>query len=149
MLSEELSEASARAERHSADGSTHYDAVVVGAGASGGLAAELLTAAGLEVLLLDAGTPDGGDRPPFSRVLTRKLATVPDSTHAGFLTRPLQAALQKPLGPLGRMRQPTQSRCHAWHRKPNAYVDDIDCPFANAGDDLAARMQAMEVGAPQ
>lgn len=135
MLSEELSEASARAERHSAGGSTHYDAVVVGAGASGGLAAELLTAAGLEVLLLDAGTPDGGDRPPFSRVLTRKLATLPDSTHAGFLTRPLQAALQKPLGPLGRMRQPTQSRCHAWHRKPNAYVDDIDCPFANAGDD--------------
>lgn len=113
----------------------HYDAVVVGAGASGGLATELLTAAGLEVLLLDAGAPDGDARPPLSRVLAKELASLPDRARAEFLTRPLMAALKKPLGLLGRIRQPTQSRCHAWHRKPEAYVDDIDYPFVSEGDD--------------
>ena len=135
MLSKELREASERAERNLAAGSMHYDAVVVGAGASGGLAAELLTAAGLEVLLLDAGAPDGGARSPFSRFLAKELASLPDRVCAEFLTRPLMASLKKPLGLLGRIRQPTQSRCHAWHRKPEAYVDDIDYPFVSAGDD--------------
>ncbi len=144
MLSKELREASERAERHWAAGSMHYDAVVVGAGASGGLAAELLTTAGLEVLLLDAGAPDGDARPPFSRVLAKELASLPDRARAEFLTRPLMAALKKPLGLLGRIRQPTQSRCHAWHRKPEAYVDDIDCPFVNTnelGADILRRLQ--------
>lgn len=113
----------------------HYDAVVVGAGASGGLSAELLTAAGLEVLLLDAGLPEGGDPPPIGHILTRNLASLPEGARAGFLARPLRAALQKPLGLLGRIRQSTQRLCHAWHFKPDAYVDDIDCPFVNAGDD--------------
>jgi choline dehydrogenase-like flavoprotein len=135
MLSKELREASERAERNLEGGSRHYDAVVVGAGASGGLAAELLTTAGLEVLLLDAGTPDSGDRLSISRILTRELASLPEWARADFLNRPLQAALQKPLGVFGQIRQPIQSQCHAWHRKPDAYVDDIDCPFVNASDD--------------
>jgi choline dehydrogenase-like flavoprotein len=134
-LNEELKSAAERAGRKLAEGSMHYDAVVVGAGASGGLAAELLTAAGLEVLLLDAGVPEGGDPPPIGHILTRNLASLPESARAGFLARPLRAALQKPLGLLGRIRQPTQRLCHAWYFKPDAYVDDIDCPFVNAGDD--------------
>ncbi|MEX0676781.1 MAG: GMC family oxidoreductase [Pirellulales bacterium] len=135
MLAKELREASERAERHLAAESRSYDAVVVGAGASGGLAAELLTAAGLNVLLLDAGVPGGGARAPFSQVIAQELASLPDRARAGFFARPLLTALKKPLSFLGRIRQPTQSRCYAWHRKPNAYVDDIDCPFVNAGDD--------------
>ena len=30
---------------------------------------------------------------------------------------------------LGRRRQPVQSRCYAWERAPNAFVDDRDCPY--------------------
>ena len=46
----------------------HYDAVVIGAGAAGGLAALLLTEAGLRVLVLDAGAA----RSPI-RSLSRRL----------------------------------------------------------------------------
>lgn len=47
---------------------THYDAIVIGAGAAGGLAACLLTEAGLRVLVLEAGVV----RSP-ARVLSRRL----------------------------------------------------------------------------
>src|SRR6516162_9361538 len=81
--------------------STH-EAVVIGAGAAGGLAALLLTEAGLRVLVLEAGSA----RTPV------------DS--------PLPAAVQ---GSDPR-RQPIQSRCYAWRFAPTAFVDDIDCPYS-------------------
>lgn len=45
-----------------------FDAIVIGAGAAGGLAAERLTQGGLNVLVLDAGF-----RPPFVRAPVRRL----------------------------------------------------------------------------
>jgi choline dehydrogenase-like flavoprotein len=30
---------------------------------------------------------------------------------------------------IGRRRQPVQSLCYAWERAPEAFVDDIDCPY--------------------
>ncbi|MFM8283685.1 MAG: GMC oxidoreductase [Planctomycetaceae bacterium] len=111
-----------------------FDAVVVGAGASGGLAAELLTAAGLRVLLLDAGYPRASSRSPPGCNVAQALAALASSSRLPFMPEPLLAAMRKPLPLLGAFRQPIQSRCHAWSRKPAAYVDDIDCPFTDAGD---------------
>jgi choline dehydrogenase-like flavoprotein len=104
------------------------DAVVVGSGAAGGLAALLLTEAGLRVLVLEAG-PSRGQR-SVSRWLT--------ANALGLLTGPLDLrSLPAPLIPIGRAalravgwwRQPIQSRCKQWIRAPETFVDDLDCPY--------------------
>lgn len=92
----------------------HYDAVVVGAGAAGGLAALLLTEAGLRVLVLDAGVIRSPIR-SFSRRITR-----------GLTRRILGPAR---LAALDRRRQGIQAQCYAWSRAPEAFVDDLDCPY--------------------
>ena len=125
----------ASSEHLAAESPSTFDAVVVGAGASGGFASELLTAAGLKVLLLDAGYPEGSLQSATSRSLAQKLASLANPARMPFLPEPLLAAMRKPLPLLGRLRQPIQSKCHAWSRKPDAYVDDIDCPFVEDGDD--------------
>jgi choline dehydrogenase-like flavoprotein len=81
-----------------------YDALVIGAGAAGGLAALLLAEAGLRVLVLEAGLA----RPPIGS------------------RSPLLGPL--PLGVLQWL-QPIQSRCYAWRDDPEAFVDDLDCPY--------------------
>ncbi len=111
-----------------------FDAVVVGGGASGGFAAERLTAAGLRVLLLDAGHPEASSQSAPSRLLAQTLASFASPAKMPFVPEPLLAAMRKPLPLLGRLRQPIQSKCHAWSRKPEAYVDDLDNPFVEAGD---------------
>ena len=54
-----LSAAIARTDPARLENRRGFDAIVVGAGASGGMAALQLTAAGLEVLVLDAGWRTG------------------------------------------------------------------------------------------
>lgn len=122
-------------ESHWTGSSGNFDAVVVGAGASGGLAAELLTAAGLQVLLLDAGYPEESSPSAPGRNLAQRLASFASSARMPFVPEPLLAAMRRLLPLLGRLRQPIQIKCHAWSRKPDAYVDDIDCPFVEGGDD--------------
>src|SRR5262249_62315400 len=78
-----------------------YDAVVIGAGAAGGLAALLLAEAGLRVLVLEAGWA----RPPIGSHSHRLLAP----TAVEFLQR----------------RAPTPSRRYARVRDPHAFVDDV------------------------
>jgi choline dehydrogenase-like flavoprotein len=80
-------------EQPTADLSTTYDAVVVGSGAAGGMAAYVLTGHGLKVLLLEAGRkqpieqelksmewpyqhPRRGDMPPNDHALTHNEYTV-------------------------------------------------------------------------
>src|SRR5580704_5232180 len=97
----------------------HYDAVVVGAGAAGGLAALLLTEAGLRVLVLDAGMVRSPIR-SFSRRLSR-----------GLTRRLLGTAA---LAALDRRRQWIQTQCYAHPFAPDAFVDDLDCPYVTPAD---------------
>jgi choline dehydrogenase-like flavoprotein len=114
--------------------SESHDAIVVGAGAAGGLAAMLLAERGLRVLVLDAGPPRTFLRTPLRRLpgyLVRRLAT---TVPIGRLPAPLIPKAQEGLSMLGRWRQPVQSHCSVWHLSPNSYVDDRDCPYVTPRD---------------
>jgi choline dehydrogenase-like flavoprotein len=109
-----------------------FDAIVVGAGASGGLAALQLTAWGLEVLVLDAGMP--------RNLLTSPLAAATAALGRGLADPRRRAVLPQGLGELGwralarlgRLRQPVQSRCPAWPSAPDAFVSDRRRPYGVA-----------------
>jgi choline dehydrogenase-like flavoprotein len=106
-----------------------YDAIVVGAGAAGGLAACLLCEAGLRVLLLDAGYRFPIWRQP-GRWLTHTLVrSVADPRLLAIVPPRLINAGRKALRLVGRVRQPIQTQCFAWERLPNAFVDDRDFPY--------------------
>ena len=107
------------------------DAIVIGAGATGGLAARLLAEGGLRVLVLDAGQP----RSPIGK-LARRLAR---AAALRLLGPAAPKVLDHLLGSsLGRkviaQRQPIQSRCYAWPLAPEEFVDDIDCPYDTPSD---------------
>lgn len=111
-----------------------YDAIVIGAGAAGGLAAERLTQGGLEVLLLDAGF-----RTPFLHAPGRQLfaATVSRLANPNFLPFMPPYLLyngRRALRLMGRIRQRVQTRCYAWERRPDAFVDDIECPYTTPAE---------------
>jgi choline dehydrogenase-like flavoprotein len=113
----------ARAARH--------DVVVIGAGAAGGMAAMLLTEAGLRVLVLDAGvvrSPFGSFSRRVVRGLTRRV--LGDSVLAAF----------------DRRRHAIQTRCYAWPRAPEAFVDDIDCPYVIPSDRPFVWLRARQLG---
>ena len=76
-----------------------YDAIVIGSGAAGGMAAHVLTSHGLEVLLLEAGKklpiekelrsmqwpydhPRRGEMPPSDHALTRNEYTIRQPPYA-------------------------------------------------------------------
>jgi choline dehydrogenase-like flavoprotein len=107
-----------------------HDAVVVGSGAAGGLAALLLAEAGLRVLVLDAGSPQSLRRSPLRQLTMDMVKRLSGPEALRFLPPALV-----PLGTvalrrgLGWWRQPVQSRCYAWSRAPEAFVDDLDCPY--------------------
>ncbi len=124
-----LAEAIARTDPGALDSAAGFDAIVVGAGASGGLAALQLTGAGLAVLVLDAGL-----RPGFFA------APVRTTTHAlvkGLADPKLQTVLPprlvdtgvRALRLLGRVDQPVQARCFAWPLAPDSFVSDRERPY--------------------
>jgi choline dehydrogenase-like flavoprotein len=106
-----------------------HDAVVIGAGAAGGLAALLLTEAGLRVLVLDAGKP----RPAIGRSqrdsagkILRHLA---GPAGLRFIPRPFVPVGRAVLRALGARHFPIQSQSAAWARSPGAFVKDHECPY--------------------
>ncbi|RAK51009.1 GMC oxidoreductase [Phenylobacterium deserti] len=103
-----------------------FDAIVIGAGAAGGLAAELLTRRGLEVLVLDAGHWPGALRWAAGKAVS----TVANPDALPFLPPGLLYKGRRALRLLGGLRQPVQTDCYAWERAPTAFVDDIDCPYS-------------------
>jgi choline dehydrogenase-like flavoprotein len=107
------------------------DAIVIGAGTAGGFAAVLLAEAGLRVLILDAGSA-------WSRLgsLSRRIGRIATG-------RLLNAAkLQR----IETRRQPIQSRCYAWRFAPDAFIDDIKCPYSTAQNRPFLWFRARQLG---
>ena len=108
------------------DATRTADAIVVGAGATGGLAARLLAEAGLRVLVLDAGLPSSSIR-TLGRRLSHNIARrLLGSAGPKVLDRILGSEFGRNM--IAR-RQPIQSRCYAWALAPWQFVDDFDCPY--------------------
>jgi choline dehydrogenase-like flavoprotein len=114
-------------------GATH-DALVIGAGASGGLAAMVLAESGLRVLVLDASSPQSLIRSPLRRLSGSLVRRISEPAGLRLLPPALVPKGRGVLKVLGRWRQPIQSQCYAWERSPDAFVDDIDCPYVTPPD---------------
>lgn len=106
-----------------------FDAVVIGAGAAGGLAAMLLTQAGMNVLVLDAGWRKAWTRAPLSRATAALVRTVSDERLYDILPWRVMNAGRRVVTAIGSMRQPVQSKFYAWPLAPDAFVDDRDAPY--------------------
>ncbi len=123
-----------------------YDAIVIGAGAAGGLASLLLAEANLNVLTLDAGWQPPLARAPYRRSIAAavpRLAALRDWSHLP----PLAAQLgHKALKLAGRVRQPVQSKNFAWALAPQSFVDDRDFPYELETDARFDWFRAHQVG---
>ncbi|MEL7048751.1 MAG: FAD-binding protein, partial [Pseudomonadota bacterium] len=75
-LTNGLEAAIAKASDERLDADSGFDAIVVGGGAAGGLAAMSLTQGGLNVLLLDAGWETGLMQTPFRHALAAGVQSV-------------------------------------------------------------------------
>ena len=108
-----------------------YDAIVVGAGASGGWAAKQLTEGGMQVLLLDAGeTPEQKARSIWQQNLMRKIR------YRGKVDQRT----------LSMRRQPIQSKTPAWEWNYHYFVDDLDNPYTTPADKPFTWLRSRQVG---
>ena len=108
-----------------------YDAIVVGAGASGGWAAKQLTEGGMQVLLLDAGeTPEQKVRSIWRQNLMRKIR------YQGKIDQRT----------LSMQRQPIQSKISAWDWNYHYFTDDIDNPYTTPEDKPFVWIRSRQVG---
>lgn len=107
-----------------------FDAIVVGAGASGGMAALQLTAAGLDVLVLDAGWRGGFFQAPLRHATAALVKGVADPRWQAVLPPQAVNLGLRALRLAGRLHQPVQTRCFAWPLAPDAFVCDRDRPYA-------------------
>lgn len=106
-----------------------FDAIVVGAGAAGGLAAWLLTEAGLDVLVLDAGWRPSFWQAPVRRATAALVRSVADPRLQTVLPPKAVDLGRRALRLIGRARQPVQTRCFAWEMAPESFVDDRENPY--------------------
>ncbi len=111
-----------------------FDAIVVGSGAAGGLAARLLTGAGLEVLVLDAGYRKRFVHAPFRRTSAAMVEGLADPRWYEILPPQLINFGRRGFKLVGRVRQPVQSRNFAWEMAPETFVDDRDIPYEATPD---------------
>ena len=123
-----------------------HDAVVVGAGAAGGLAALLLTEAGLRVLVLDAGWRQSTRRPTWQTVTNAVARKLADPSNLRFLPHAAVPLGRIALRSLGLFRQPVQSQCSVWGRAPEAFVDDRDCPYVTTPNQRFVWIRARQIG---
>lgn len=101
---------------------TEYDAIVIGSGAAGGVAAKCLTDGGASVLVLEAG-------PELPAVAGRELALSPQAF-----------AAQKD-------RQPIQSQSLAYNnRNCHLFIDDIENPYSVGADTNFTWIRSRQAG---
>lgn len=93
------------------------------------MAALQLTEAGARVLVLDAGIQLEFSQAPIKRAFATVISHAANSVRLNALPRPIISLGLKVMRSVGRLRQPTQSKCFAWAFDPLALVDDKDCPY--------------------
>jgi len=123
-----------------------YDVVVIGAGASGGMAALSLAEQGARVLVLDAGQRRKLHDAPFTTLATSVVNYI---SQPGVLEYVPPAAInfgRKLLRGVGKVRQPIQSKCYAWERDPLAFVDDRKNPYVVAEGTNFDWFRARQIG---
>jgi choline dehydrogenase-like flavoprotein len=123
-----------------------FDAIVVGAGAAGGLAAQLLTQAGLTVLVLDAGWRDRFLKAPLRRVIANVIGFVADPRLQDTLPLRVVDIGRRALRIAGRIHQPVQAKCFAWELAPECFVDDRENPYVNELDSQFNWFRAHQIG---
>jgi choline dehydrogenase-like flavoprotein len=123
-----------------------YDAIVVGAGAAGGLAALLLADTGRNVLVLDAGWPVTQHRSWARRVTTTLVRRLADPRILSIVPPRLVPHARDAISVIGRSRQPIQSTSYAWMSAPDAYVDDLDCPYVTPAGRPFTWIRARQLG---
>ncbi|MGY3411049.1 NADPH-dependent 2,4-dienoyl-CoA reductase/sulfur reductase-like enzyme [Bradyrhizobium sp. GM5.1] len=90
------------------------DAIVIGGGAAGGLAALLLAEAGLRVLSLEAGWRDSPRTTGMRRAIASMSRRLADPATLRLLPPAVVPFGKMALRGLGMLRQPIQSRCSIW-----------------------------------
>jgi choline dehydrogenase-like flavoprotein len=123
-----------------------YDAIVVGGGAAGGLAALLLAEAGRQVLVLDAGWPVTQHRSWARRLTTKLVRRLADPRILSIVPPGLVPLARDAISVIGRPRQPIQSTSYAWMSAPDAYVDDLDSPYVTPADRPFTWIRARQLG---
>ena len=103
-----------------------WDAIVVGSGATGGVAAQRLTAAGLRVLVLEAGTPVRGR-----------------SDYGSFLTNGTKQLYRHFVS---HRQQVQKSHPTYWATNPDFFVDDVDNPYTTPSDKPFRWIRSRRVG---
>jgi choline dehydrogenase-like flavoprotein len=123
-----------------------FDAIVVGAGAAGGMAALLLTEAGMSVLLLDAGWRPRFRDAPLRQTTAAIVKRVADPRLQSMLPAPVVRLGRKALRAAGHFHQPVQTKCFAWEMAPDAFVDDKENPYVNAPGTRFDWFRARQIG---
>jgi choline dehydrogenase-like flavoprotein len=144
MMTDALQQALRTGETEASDGA--FDAIVVGAGAAGGLAAEQLCLGGARVLLLDAAYTPSVWRAPWRRTTGALIKWSADPRLLTVLPPRIVNAGRRALRIAGRLRQPVQTECFAWERLPEAFVDDRDFPFVTPAGQPFAWIRAHAAG---
>jgi choline dehydrogenase-like flavoprotein len=123
-----------------------FDAIVVGAGAAGGLAAQLLTQAGLTVLVLDAGWRGRFLEAPLRRLIANVIGFVADPRLQNTLPPRVVDFGRRALRIVGKIHQPVQAKCFAWELAPECFVDDRENPYVNELESQFNWFRAHQIG---
>ena len=123
-----------------------FDGIVVGAGAAGGLAAMLLTRAGMKVLLLDAGWHSGFWNAPLRQLIWSVVGRVADPRLQTVLPPAVITLGRRVLRVAGSIHQPVQSQCFAWELSPGSFVDDRENPYVNESGSRFDWFRAHQIG---
>ncbi len=116
----------------------YFDAIIIGAGAAGSIAAALFARMGIRVLVLDAGLRSGFFARPYSYALAHGVRYLARPGFYRFFPPKVLNAARKGLKLFGSVRQPRQCRFFAWELDPMSLVDDRDHPYTTSpGTDFA------------